>query len=564
MAACRLAQVCLSHRRSGAAGKVAIGLSAKFLLFLLLISGACRAAPELPDAYREVIDKGIANGAYPAVAVGIIEGKEQKTFFFGKPASADSAFEIGAVSEVFLGLLLAQDAVAGKLRFRDTLRQLLPPEFVFTDSRLGAITIEDLITHRSGLPIVPANFFPADVDDPHADYGDADLQSFLTNYRFANSEREFAYTPLDAGVLALVLARAHATTYPALLKSQILDPLQLKRATFADPPELLDGHLYGQPAKHWHYAALSGAAGLRATLLDLMTFMQANLLPDTSPLRAALLLSRHPRAAGIADEVGLGWNVREPKSDEQSWPLVWRASETGGFSTFVGFRNDRQRAIVLLTNTAEDLAGLGIAWLNDEGPPPAPRAPRPPDATVMATYPGLYQITNGNEITVRQLGSDLSIQIVGQPPWHLRGYDDDAFVANAGAVGVSFVRDIDHISGLVLRLGNDHIAANRLSARAPRLARALTTVDPDELTRYAGTYQLSADALIRIVPAINGLTIQMTGAMRARVRPYAVDRFADDDGFYDLIFTRDKNGIPTGFKLNLAGADRTATRVNWR
>ena len=90
--------------------------SSKFLLLLLLISCVCRAAPELSDAYREVIDKGIANGAYPALAVGIAEGKEQKTFFLSKSATADSAFEIGAVSEVFLGLLLAQDAVAGKLR----------------------------------------------------------------------------------------------------------------------------------------------------------------------------------------------------------------------------------------------------------------------------------------------------------------------------------------------------------------------------------------------------------------------------------------------------------------
>jgi serine-type D-Ala-D-Ala carboxypeptidase/endopeptidase len=539
-------------------------LATKFFLIFLLISGVCRAAPELSDAYREVIDKGIANGAYPAVAVGIVDGKDQKTFFFGKSATADSMFEIGAVSEVFMGLLVAQDAIAGKLRFKDTLRQLLPPEFVFTDPRLGTITIDDLMTHRSGLPAVPANFFPADVDDPHADYGESDLLSFLANYRAPNSEREFSYTTLDAGVLALLLARVHGTTYPTLLKAQILDPLQLKHTTFSDSIELTDGHLYGQPAKHWHYAALNGAAGLRTTLPDLLTFMQANLLPEGTALRAALLLSRQSRGTGVADEIGLGWNVRDSKGEEQSWPLIWRASETGGFSTFIGFRNDKQRAIVLLANTAEDLAGLGIAWLNDDGPPPAPRRPRPPDASVLATYPGLYQIVSGAEVTVHQLGTDLTMQLAGQPPWHLRGYDDDAFVANAGAVGVTFVRDIDHVSGLVLRLGNEHVAANRLSARAPRVARISIAVESSELARYAGTYQLNTDTLIQIVPAANGLTIQMTAATRSRVRPYAPDRFADDDGYYDITFARDKDGNLTGLKLNLAGADRAATLVHWR
>lgn len=544
---------------------MAVDLSRRFLFLLVLICGVCNAAVELPDIYRQTFEQAVANGAYPSIAVGMIDGKEQGTWFFGKRSpTAQSAFEIGAVSEVFAGLLLAQDAIAGKVRLRDTVRQLLPPGFSFADSRIGDITLEDLITHHSGLPPIPPNFFPADGEDPYADYRDADLLGFLANYHPATLQHEYNYSTLNVGLLTFLLGRAHSDAYPVVLKSQVLEPLKLAHTTFGDAPELLAGSAYAQPAKHWRYGALQGAAGLRSTMPDLMSLLQFNLSPDTAPLRSALLLARQARTSNANDGLGLGWNVRDSKNEEQNWPLVWRASETGGFSAFIGFRNDRRKALVLLANSAEDLSVLGVAWLSEESPAPAPRGAHPPPASAYADYAGLYQITNGNEITVRQIGADLSIQILGQPPWRLRGYENDGFIANAGGVGVSFVRDIDHISGLVLRLGSDHVSANRLSARAPQLAHVPITMDRTALARYAGLYQLDANTLVRIDAAADGLTLQMTGTPRSPIKPYAPDRFADADNAYDVIFERDKSGELSGLTLNLAGADRRATLIHWR
>ena len=116
---------------------------------------------------------------------------------------------------------------------------------------------------------------------------------------------------------------------------------------------------------HWHYGVLGAAAGLRTTLSDLVQFLQHCLAPGDSPLRSALLLARQARASALAgpgekvappDQAALGWNVREVEGPDGSWPLVWRASETAGFAIFMGFRTDKQRAIVLLGNAASDLA----------------------------------------------------------------------------------------------------------------------------------------------------------------------------------------------------------------
>ncbi|HEX6833475.1 MAG TPA: serine hydrolase domain-containing protein [Rudaea sp.] len=540
-------------------------MARKLLLALLLASGVCRAQVVLPELYRRALEDGVANGAYPAVAVGLIEGKEQGTWFFGHPApTGENAFEIGAVSEIFAGLVLAQDAVAGKLSLRDSVRKLLPSDAVLGDARLGEVTLEELITHRSGLPAIPPNLFPADADDPYADYGEAQLLGLLANYHPASFEKTSGYSPLDVGLLTLLLAKRHGQNAPELIKAQVFAPLKMTHATFVDPEGLLAGSALGLGAPHWHYSSLIGAAGVRATLPDLLAFLRQNLSPDSNALRSALLLARQPRAQGEIDGVGLGWNVREPKDDAHGWPLVWRASETGGFSAFIGFRTDRQRALVLLSNTAGDLATLGLSWLNDEAPPPAPRGARPPALSTLVGYPGLYRITNGNELTVRASGAGLTLQIAGQPPWRLRGYEDDAFVGNGGAVGVSFMREIDHITGLVLRLGGEHISAERLSARAPRLERSSVAVEAAELARLTGTYQLDANTLIRIDAVPGALTLQMTGSARSLIAPYAPDRFADADNSYDVTFQRDKSGAPVGLVVNLAGVERRAKLIHWR
>jgi len=131
------------------------------------------AAPSATDRYRRVLEQGVANGAYDTVAVGLIDGKDQKTWFFGKhrdAASERSAFEIGAVTDVFTGILLAQAVLDGKVRLTDPIGGLLPAEFPWADPELAATPIVALATQTSGLPATPANLFALDPDDAYADY----------------------------------------------------------------------------------------------------------------------------------------------------------------------------------------------------------------------------------------------------------------------------------------------------------------------------------------------------------------------------------------------------------
>jgi CubicO group peptidase (beta-lactamase class C family) len=551
--------------------------SAGRALFLILIclvpllaGRAAAAAAALPDDYRHAFEGGAANGAWGGgIAVGLIDGNDQAEWFFGKAADGvtpdrDSAFEIGAATDVLTGLLVAQAVLEGKLRLGWTLRQILPADFPWRDERLAATTVEDLVTQHSLLPPGPTNLFPLRAEDPYSDYRQSDLLAWLANVQMPTPAAGAGYSILNGGVLGLLLARVHADDYPNLMAARILVSLGMTHTGFDDSGRLLSGRAFGQPVAHWHFDAFAGAAGLRSSLGDLLGFVRANLRPEGSSLRAALLLARQARSTDPGGGIGFGWNVHEVTVDQQSWPLVWRASVTGGFSTFIGFRTDRQQGLVLLAASATELAPIGLAWLSGESAPGTPAPPYSAPAGQAARYPGLYRLLNGPELTVRSAAEALSAQLRGQPSWPLFPIADDVYATRGGAILITFLRNVDEINGLLLRTDGAYVMAHRLSVRAPVLLRTPTAIDAARLADLPGDFELDAGMQLRVSRSADGIYARYTGASLQPMRAYATDRFSADDGADELAFQRDEHGKVSGVTVVLGGAERHAQPIRWQ
>jgi len=98
------------------------------------------------------------------LAIGVWKNGERRVFTYGA-AKPDSLFEIGSITKTFTGLMLARMVEQGKLRLDEPLRDLLPAGILTarTDKNTEAeITLLDLATHHSGLPMMPNNAQPAD------------------------------------------------------------------------------------------------------------------------------------------------------------------------------------------------------------------------------------------------------------------------------------------------------------------------------------------------------------------------------------------------------------------
>ncbi len=534
-------------------------------LVALLPCATWAAAVFKTDAYREVLQRGVDSGAYRQLAVGWIDGSDQNTWFYGKGSqpTAESEFEIGSLSEVFAGVLLAESAFQGKLRLDARLSSLLPQGAVIADAALGNRSLRDLATHRSGLPPVPPNLFPARIDDPYAEYGHDDLLGLLANWRNASQRVRIRYSPLDFGLLGYVISLQLAQPYTLLLQERVLAPLALNNTGFADSSTLLSGYSQGRATPHWHYRALAAGAGLRSSLSDMMHFLRLNLRPGNSPLRAALLLARRSYAHEGSLDYGLGWRMVESAQDDNAWPLVWCASRTGGFSAFIGYRSDLQQGLVLLGNTDADLSAVGLAWLR-HGPIPArPAGPVRVSPKALASYTGLYAIGGGTELVIRNVSGTLSAQWSGQPAIALHAVDSDVFDTDVAGYTLSFQREANMVTSVLVAHSGFNVLANRLSRRAPYLRRVPIAVGTPTVNAMIGDYRLDNDTLVRIARDGAGVSLQLSGRKRMPLAAFAPDRFQTDDGSIELTLRRDTQGLVDGISMELAGTRRFAPRVVW-
>lgn len=269
------------------------------------------------------------------------------TYGTGKP---DSLFEIGSITKTFTGLLMAQMAVEGKLDLRDPVRDLLPPRSIARPSGFD-ITLLDLATHHSGLPPMPDNTGPADQRESFTDYHASDLYDFIKRHGLEKpANAQFLYSNLGFAVLGAALANRAGLSYPELLRRDITEPLGMKDTVIALSPEqrsrFMQGYGYhGRPTAAWDLDAFASAGGVRSTAGDMLTYLEAQLHPEQTPFRAAMVESQRFRDYVTGDvRIALAW-VYDPGTG-----VYAHDGATGGFTSYVCFDPHRDFATVVLLN----------------------------------------------------------------------------------------------------------------------------------------------------------------------------------------------------------------------
>jgi CubicO group peptidase (beta-lactamase class C family) len=319
------------------------------------------AMPPVPLAdLKSVLDRDLAealkDGALApstggGVAIAVLQHGTRRIFTYG-PIKEDSIFEIGSVTKTFTGLILAQMVVQHKVKLDDPVRELLPPGTVAKPD--GAeITLLDLATQHSGLPRMPDNFNPADLQDPYADYRPANLYEYLAKHGVSKpADAKFNYSNLGVGLLGQALANRAATTYPDLLKTLVAEPLKLNDTVVKLSPEqekrFAQGHGPGhQPAHPWTLDALAGAGAVRSTAGDMLTYLEAQLHPDRTAgtLPAALAMCHDLRSDMSPNmKIGLAWLFETDTGN------FWHNGATGAYSSYALFNPKEDFAVIVLFN----------------------------------------------------------------------------------------------------------------------------------------------------------------------------------------------------------------------
>lgn len=262
------------------------------------------------------------------------------------PMRTNTIFDLASLSKLFTCIVAMQQIQAGKLDVNATVASYLPQ---FATSGKGSITIEQLMTHTSGLP--------ADPSPPLWQYPDmpSRINAILDVAPQFAPGTTYLYSDMNMMTLQLVLQQITGQTLDVLVRNGITAPLGM-RDTMYNPPASLRpriaaeeyevgpgepqrGLVWGQvhDENAWALGGVAGHAGVFSTVDDIAVLAQAILNGGTyrghrilSEQSVTQMLTNYNQAFP-GDSHGLGFEL------DQRWYMGrLDSTRTAGHTGFTG------------------------------------------------------------------------------------------------------------------------------------------------------------------------------------------------------------------------------------
>lgn len=285
-------------------------------------------------------------------AVALVTGGQSQVAYDG--ADAASVFEIGSITKVLTGLLLAEAVRRAEVGLDDELGRYLD----LGTSPAASVTLIELATHHSGLPSRP-EVVPGIA--PFTETFD-ELIAAARELPVAPGE-PYLFSDIGVALLGHALAAAAGMDYADLLEQRVLDPAGMSDATLpANFDELSDSYVGGltgarQPAKPFVGEAWAPSLGLHATLGDLVALAQAVI--DGPFSTSAALEPTGEVGNNRREQLGYLWQIRPMENRPMEHrTLTGHDGLTFGFTSVLQIDREDGTAIVALVNRAERIDGI--------------------------------------------------------------------------------------------------------------------------------------------------------------------------------------------------------------
>jgi len=471
-----------------------------------------------------------------------------------RPLDADTAFEIGSVSKTMTGALLAQLVAAGKLGLDDPLSKHLPEGSKVPDFEGQPITLRHLLTHTSGLTSFPASWSDVDPANP---YRRIDAKRIFTTLEKSTLDRapgsRFEYSNFAVMLLSWVVAQQFGGDIERAFAEQLFVPLGMRSAFVGKPPSAVTraiGHTPNrQPTSAWDFdPAFAGVGGVRASLNDMVRYVEAQLGRIDAPISAAIRVGHAEVSPADSQRMGMGWIISRLNERE----VFVHEGGTGGFSSFVAFRADYTRGVVVLSDTAmtslDGLGSLALHLLDERVPLGKPRVVTTPPAELLKALAGEYTLPGGMSMTLRDKDGALEIQASGQPAFAM-AYDSagDFYPLAFDAV---LRPSLDAgLASFVWMQGGGAAPAQRKDAAAS----LPPAPDAEALADYVGSYPLMPGFSLKVFLDGAQLKAQATGQGAFDLLFAGDDSFRADAFGIRIVFGRDAAGKVSGLELHQGG-----------
>jgi len=304
----------------------------------------------------------------PGFAIGVVEGNEivyARGFGFKnidtkEPVTTATLFHMASISKPFVATAVVQLVEQGKIDLEAPITTYLP-YFKLDDERYKEITIQQMLSHVSGMPDVE----DYEWDNPQYDEGALEryVRSLTDKKMRFDPGKRYAYSNMAFECLGDVIAKVSGMSFADYEKKHILDPAGMKESTFLKPEHLPEnwasGHLRTIRTLAWEgypYNRMHGPSStLHSNAIEMCHWAIINMKRGSHAGQKILepesyaLLWKPWFKIGRADSdnaLGLSWFLGSQRGER----TISHGGGDTGFNSFLILMPERSSAVVVLCN----------------------------------------------------------------------------------------------------------------------------------------------------------------------------------------------------------------------
>ncbi|MEN4915165.1 ADC family extended-spectrum class C beta-lactamase [Acinetobacter pittii] len=313
----------------------------------------------------------------PGMAVGVIQNNKKYETYYGlqsvqdkKAVNSSTIFELGSVSKLFTATAGGYAKTKGTISFKDTTGKYWKE---LKNTPIDQVNLLQLATYTSGNLGLQ---FPDEVQT------DQQVLTFFKDWKPKNSIGEYRqYSNPSIGLFGKVVALSMNKPFDQLLEKTIFPDLGLKHSYVNVPKTQMQNYAFGYNQENQPIRVNPGpldapAYGVKSTLPDMLSFINANLNPQKYPKDIQRAINETHQGFYQVGTMyqALGWEefsypaplqtlldsnseqiVMKPNkvtaiSKEPSVKMFHKTGSTNGFGTYVVFIPKENIGLVMLTN----------------------------------------------------------------------------------------------------------------------------------------------------------------------------------------------------------------------
>ncbi|KJZ75855.1 hypothetical protein HIM_04679 [Hirsutella minnesotensis 3608] len=298
-------------------------------------------SPEFSSYVKKLIDRNHV----PGLAIALVQGDQVASQAYGKASlepskdfTTDTLFCVGSAAKSLTAAavaILADDKSHPEVQLKSRMADLLPGDFVMPGDEHDDVTVEDILSHRTGMAPHEYSIFGPNAEQPD------NARSLTRNLRnltcVAPNRAEHVYCNMMYSVATYLVERVSGMSFSDFLQTQIFNPLGMKSTCLLQErvrargmaERLATGYSWDRPGQRHNEIHCNdgpeaqGAGQIYATVDDYLKWVKA-MVNQEGPINEAIfneLTTKRIRQDPAEDR---------PNESSTYYALGWQVHEYGG------------------------------------------------------------------------------------------------------------------------------------------------------------------------------------------------------------------------------------------